>query len=402
MAHFIECARCDEPTEEDDTKDFNDEVYCPECYIIIRKGPNYNPSLQGCQLLAKSRGGQCLSAKYKGNKKHMIWMCSVGHQWHACFNNVKNGTWCPECSNHIPLTLTECHKLATSRNGFCLATEYKDSRIPIPWKCEFGHSWNACLSSVKRNHWCPHCAGLARLDISECHSLAKSKGGRCLSTVYVNATTKLTWECAKFHRWETRAGVVKNGHWCPTCVNCKKLTIDDCRLFAQSKKGLCLSDTYVNNSTPLRWKCDSGHKWSASFHSIKDNGYWCPCCKQKSESVAREIMEEIMGCSFNKAHPSWLKRLELDGYNEDLEMAFEYQGKQHYEHVDHFHRNGSTLEKQQKRDRAKARRCKRRNIALIVIPYSYSYRDRDAMYEFIEEEINYECYIQKRDRNAKS
>ena len=32
--------------------------------------------------------------------------------------------------------------------------------------------------------------------------IAQERGGRCVSSVYVNSMTKLTWECAKGHQWE--------------------------------------------------------------------------------------------------------------------------------------------------------------------------------------------------------
>ena len=33
--------------------------------------------------------------------------------------------------------------------------------------------------------------------IEDCHKLAQSKGGKCLSTEYINNASILKWECAK-------------------------------------------------------------------------------------------------------------------------------------------------------------------------------------------------------------
>ena len=47
--------------------------------------------------------------------------------------------------------------------------------------------------------------------------LAKSKKGKCLSDTYVNIDSKLEWECDKGHRWETRPYLIRTGSWCPKC-----------------------------------------------------------------------------------------------------------------------------------------------------------------------------------------
>ncbi len=45
-----------------------------------------------------------------------------------------------------------------------------------------------------------------------------------------------------------------------TCNSCRvskhstRLTIEDCKVFAQSKDGLCLSEIYINARTVLNWQ----------------------------------------------------------------------------------------------------------------------------------------------------
>jgi len=46
---------------------------------------------------------------------------------------------------------------------------------------------------------------------------AKRKGGKCLSEEYINAKTKLEWECRKGHRWFATPDNVTRGTWCPIC-----------------------------------------------------------------------------------------------------------------------------------------------------------------------------------------
>jgi hypothetical protein len=48
-------------------------------------------------------------------------------------------------------------------------------------------------------------------------ALALSKGGRCLSKTYVNVNTKLRWQCDQQHIWESTLGNVNAGSWCKVC-----------------------------------------------------------------------------------------------------------------------------------------------------------------------------------------
>lgn len=41
-----------------------------------------------------------------------------------------------------------------------------------------------------------------RHTLEEMRALAAARGGRCLSTEYVNTSTHLLWECANGHQWK--------------------------------------------------------------------------------------------------------------------------------------------------------------------------------------------------------
>ncbi|KKK98869.1 hypothetical protein LCGC14_2638450, partial [marine sediment metagenome] len=99
------------------------------------------------------------------------------------------------------------------------------------------------------------------------------------------------------------------------------------------------------------------------------------------EEMMRVYMRYIFDKSFYKAKPSWLKGmsikggdLELDGYNEELGIAFETDGPFHYDVNAHMDRYGLTLRQAEKRleiqqanDRIKTEECARRGITLIRI-----------------------------------
>jgi len=106
-----------------------------------------------------------------------------------------------------------------------------------------------------------------------------------LSKVYVNAHAKLKWQCKEGHIWEARPSDVKSGGWCATC-NFIKLAdkhrgnIQKMNNIAAKRGGKCLSKTYVDAHTKLKWQCTEGHQWEAPPGGVV-RGTWCPACGAK-------------------------------------------------------------------------------------------------------------------------
>jgi predicted metalloprotease len=307
-------------------------------------------TIEECQQVAENRGGKCLSEFYINNSTKMEWICKNNHIWKATFQNIKNGgTWCTICSNKSSITIEECQKVAESRGGICLSKVYMNCRTNMRWQCADLHEWEANFHRVKHGGtWCRKCADKPTATIKECQKVAESRGGICLCEVYINCTTKMRWQCSELHEWEATFSKIKtNKTWCPVCAKRVKLTIEECQQFAESKGGKCLSSLYKTCKTKMMWECKEKHIWSARFDSIKIDKTWCPMCRTpRSEELAISIIEELLPkWKFTKTRPDFLKNpetncnLELDGYNAEGKLAIEYQGKQHYEHVLHFHKD---------------------------------------------------------------
>lgn len=95
----------------------------------------------------------------------------------------------------------------------------------------------------------------------------------------------------------------------------------------------------------------------------------------KTEEKCRTIIQKIYSRKFPSVRPKFLKsprtgkNLELDCYNDDLKIAIEYNGKQHYNYTPYFHKNKKDFYSQVHRDDWKRKRCKEMGIRLIEIPY---------------------------------
>ena len=297
--------------------------------------------------------------------------------------HIKNNHWCPYCYGNIQKTIKDMQEIAAEKGGKCFSTEYINNRIKLEWQCSEGHIFWMNYGKIQQGAWCPKCGkkrtGDALRDtIENMHALARQYNGKCLSTVYYKNNIKLEWQCEYGHKWSAVPASIKNGTWCPYCAGFHK-TIKDMRKLAAQRNGWCLSEEYINAKTKLLWQCEKGHQWMARPTRIQQ-GTWCPICSQgKSERAARKAIENIYKVKFPSSWPSFLNGLQLDCYNEELGLALEYQGQQHFELVDYFHNDEGVFKEQIKRDKRKKKLCDKHGVTLIYLTYKDKTKDFESV-----------------------
>jgi hypothetical protein len=111
--------------------------------------------------------------------------------------------------------------------------------------------------------------------------------------------------------------------------------------------------------------------------------------RHKTEALCRTLLEVMLGMVLPKVRPKWLvnpttKRcLELDMYNEEHKLAFEYDGAQHNVYTPHYHVNEHHFQYRKLLDQLKTELCREAGVLLIRIPWaevSYSNEVRTARY----------------------
>ncbi len=120
-------------------------------------------TLEDCKIEARDRDGLCLSDSYKNVRTLMSWQCSKGHIWQARLQDIRSGTWCRQCSIiNKRLTIDECHRLADTHGGKCLSLEVNNCQEKLTWQCKLDHSWTSTMISVKTGRWCKKCAYMSK------------------------------------------------------------------------------------------------------------------------------------------------------------------------------------------------------------------------------------------------
>lgn len=289
------------------------------------------------------------------------------------------------------LTLEDFKKIAQENGGDCVSQKYTSMAVKLEFVCKEGHQWFANPNDIKTNKsWCPFCAGKVKKTSLDLLNLIAPFGWKCLDVEKFETTkTLLNFECQFGHRWITHYNRIYVGTNCPVCVNRAKLTIEFLQELAKEKSGKLLSTEYVSNKKKLLWECNKGHQFWMAANMVKNSQHqWCPQCSEyKAESMCRKIFQELFDKQFCKVRPKWLMGnkgmpLELDGYCQELNLAFEYNGIQHYKFTPTFHKTHANLVAQQARDQMKLTLCNDLGIMVIVIPYMVKFT-KQSLYKVI-------------------
>src|SRR5262245_36570743 len=108
--------------------------------------------------------------------------------------------------------------------------------------------------------------------------LAKAYGGECLSR-YKDALSILTLRCAKGHRWKASYDSLRRGHWCGRCGHeARQVGLERIQRLAAQRGGECLSKRYKGVLDEIEFVCKKGHKFLLAPTKLIGPGQWCSQC----------------------------------------------------------------------------------------------------------------------------
>ncbi len=197
------------------------------------------------------------------------------------------------------------------------------------------------------------------------------------NTIYQNQNTKVKIRCknCKSDIFSTPQSLL-NSKGCSYCLQkqtkgeFKTNKLKEIYDYVKKIGGKCLSIDYLNNLDNLKFQCEKGHIFYESWADVKYSMRWCKECAPNrliGETLTRMILEHLLTTKLPSTYLRTMGRLQLDGYCNELKVAFEYQGYQHYTKGSYFHNNADEYKKQQARDSQKKLLCKDNGITLIEV-----------------------------------
>lgn len=208
-------------------------------------------------------------------------------------------------------------------------------------------------------------------------NIANTKSGKLLSTEFVTAKTKYTFECEHGHIFElTSDKIVSRGDWCPYCAGRYGDFDNKYEEIIKSHGGKKLSP-YVNGHTNIQCECENGHEFYITPNNLLA-GKWCKACNVSHGERAIENYLKSHHIHYMKEYT--FKDLKGDRnvlpfdfavFVEDkLICLIEYDGEQHYRPMRHSHNKQRNIEKfyqTQFYDGLKNAYCEEHQIPLIRI-----------------------------------
>lgn len=366
---------------------------CPAC-----NGHRSQYTMDEVHETCRQKHIQCLDTAYShGNVPMSFRCCKCDRHWTTTFRSIVQNIGCIDCTfdAKMRLTMADVESTIEGRGIKCLETKYVNSRNHMRWKCEHDHIWKTSFHHIRHsNSGCPTCYKESQpLDIEHVARTASDLGYECLDVSYTGSTVPMRWkhtQCGNV-KTMTYSNVLRSG--CLICSGFEKYTLEHVIATASEHGFECMESEYINNQTPMMFHClTCSQDRVVSFSTFQN--YGCgQCSRFKSERLCRDLLQSYLGHNFPKARPAWLGGLELDGYCEELGLAFEYQGKQHSEYIPHFHRTEDAFPKQQEHDQRKRELCGENDVTLVEVSHEFDFTKHDELEAYVISELVDKGYL---------
>ncbi len=304
-------------------------------------------------------------------KDKLLFQCEAGHikeDTYKKFSNRSTKLCCEECKisgkqaeGKLKIILKSGDRIgnyertksyAESQNYTILSTKYENNEGKLDFLCPDGHNVSDSVLNINRREGegmcCDECNNIA--EIKEIKELIEIKGGILLSERYKNQDTVMNFICAEGHPVEKTKKQIQHGVWCDCCA--------DNKLKSEKKIKMFVEVFFMEN-----------------FNKTRDQWNTNPTARKP---VTVELINKFLKSKKDKQTFQYKQQpMELDIYNKNLKIAFEYNGEFHYKLNPRIKNNTAKqverLIKYQSNDSAKQRNCEKMGVNLITIPFLKDY-----------------------------
>ena len=330
--------------------------------------------------------------RYQNNKTKVIIVCPKHGDFFTKPNSLLNKEGCPLCGKENRILANTKSKEEFIRKAKLIFPNYDYSKVKyinenfkISVICNIHGEFKITPHNLLSKHGCQKCANekikkKLRYSTSEFISLAKQVHPEYDYTKveYINCRTKIAIGCPKHGIFFMKPSVLLRNHGCPKCrselignifrSNTNDFIIKAKRVFPEYDYSKV---DYKNSTTKVEIVC-SKHGIFYALPGMFLQGHGCPSCNQsKGETKIRNwLLENNVSFESQKKFSDLRKKkpLSYDFYLPTYNILIEFNGRQHYEYVDVFHRNGiADLEKQIEHDKLKQEFAHKNHIKLIII-----------------------------------
>ena len=244
---------------------------------------------------------------------------------------------------------------------------------------------------------CRYCSGRGKT-IEEVAAEVKDKNVELVSA-YLGNEKPIRCRCKVCgNEWTTLPKVlVTNGSGCPLCGIIKRANAKRKKheLFVADLKSVNpdieVIGEYVGAHRIIKCKClKDGMEWDGIPANLLNRSAGCPACSMSLGEKELLTTLTALGISFSAQYSiscdGYKRALRFDAFNQEHNIAFEYNGEQHFFPVG-FGASEKTaqynFERCQKRDNDKRKYCDEHGIVLVEIPYW----EKNNIKQFVVDEL---------------
>jgi len=331
---------------------------------------------------------------YLNTKQFIKIECSKKHFFEIKAGSFLNGKGeCPYCEG-LSVTSEDVIKLLRSK-GYEPGVNFKyvNCKTKFHAVCPKHGDFFTSKNKLHSHYGCNKCGSDScseklRADKDFVFNEIRKSGFEVLQDHYISYRHKIKVKCPNDHIvFKNFASFVRRKKGCQICA--KNYTLDGKDLKERIERDAPDYKFLYRKNKRIYLECASGHKYNTLLNNFT-NGHRCGKCKNsKHEKECRNVLEKITGLNFPSARPSFLKNektknnLEIDCYNEEINLGLEYNGEQHYLPMSHWGGN-QALQKTQERDTLKLEMCKKNNTKLIIVPYTVLNKENFILEQLID------------------
>jgi hypothetical protein len=251
----------------------------------------------------------------------MPYICKCGRKSIINLNNFKTGHRCSGCSGGVRLTYKYVSDQFKAAGYVLLETEYVNASTSMAYRCPLEHEGTITWNNFQQGQRCGECA-IQRRGESQRHKiefvrwLFEQRGCELVSPEYKSCEEPLHYrcKCGKPGKATLDHFLHKRKGKCRRCgqTHRKLIPLDFVRKIFQDGGCILLADSYDNNRTPMRYRCNCGNVAEISLENFKQGKRCWECRSIKiSHAKSMEALRPLFPDSINLEEA--LIWLDLDG-----------------------------------------------------------------------------------------
>lgn len=360
-----------------------------------RKGSGNRLTREDVEETLKSQSLSWVSGEYKTGKSLLKVRCEqCGSVFDDRLINLEKAKWpCEECRVHTydggarppKYCVEDVAKRFDELGLTLLEVTYLGYDVPHQYRCKTCGYENGKrpADAFTQATGCKQCG---RKRVAESHRLTAAKyeqrfrkRGVAALQIPTSPFQEVGLRCLSCGREDKMSlAQLERSNPCKACNPPKYVSVPVSRYheLAKTYNGKLISKGKTTNQDST-WNCEVGHTFYRTYSSILNGDSFCNLCTAGfQEMLAKAIVEKLFGRPFIKIRIAGSKSvggktLEVDLYNEDLRLAVEMNGFQHYQPVDFTGKGKEAAEKnfaiQQENDRRRAAACEDAGMTLLVV-----------------------------------